>query len=126
MSGLRRRAGAAFRVAFVSRIFPVGLIAWLAAATIVASTSEPSKLLRLERSLDTMGTTYTVTLYGTDQYRLDSAIDDAFDEAKRLEELLSNYRPESEWSRVNRDASFRFRFPPIPQFYGGTISTRFI
>ena len=51
-----------------------------------------------------MGTTYTVTLYGTDQFRSDSAIDDAFDEAKRLEALLSNYRPESEWSRVNRGA----------------------
>ena len=104
MSGLRPGAGAALRVVSVSRILPIGLIAWLAAATVAASTSDPSKLLRLERSLDTMGTTYTVTLYGTDQYKLDSAIDDAFDEAKRLEELLSNYRPESEWSQVNRDA----------------------
>ena len=88
----------------VSRFFPLGLIAWLATATIFVSAGEPEKLLRLERSLDTMGTTYTVTLYGTDQYRLDSAIDDAFDEAKRLDDLLSNYRPESEWSRVNRGA----------------------
>jgi thiamine biosynthesis lipoprotein len=91
-------------VASVSRKFPIGLIAWLAAAAISFGASEPSKLLRLERSLDAMGTTYTVTVYGADQFRLDSAIDDAFDEAKRLEELLSNYRPESEWSRVNRDA----------------------
>ena len=91
-------------MASVSRFFPFGLIAWLAAAAISVSAGDTAKLLRLERSLDTMGTTYTVTLYGTDQFQLDSAIDDAFDEAKRLEELLSNYRPESEWSRVNQGA----------------------
>jgi thiamine biosynthesis lipoprotein len=103
-------------VASVSRIFPIGLIAWLAAAAMTISASEPPKLLRLERSLDTMGTTYTVTLYGTDQYKLDSAIDDAFDEAKRLEELLSNYRPESEWSRVNRGA-YKAPVPVSPELY---------
>jgi thiamine biosynthesis lipoprotein len=88
----------------VSRFYPFGLIAWLAAAALPLGASTP-KMLRLERSLDTMGTTYTITLYGTDQFRLDSAIDDAFDEAKRLEALLSNYRPESEWSQVNQRAA---------------------
>ena len=52
-----------------------------------------------------MGTTYTVVLYGEDQFRLDAAIDEAFDEARRLDVLLSNYRPESEWSKVNREAA---------------------
>lgn len=51
-----------------------------------------------------MGTTYTVALYGKDRFSLESATDEAFEEAKRLDELLSNYRPESEWSRVNREA----------------------
>jgi len=46
-------------------------------------------LVRLERSLDVMGTTYTVTVYGADQYKLDGAIDDVFDEARRLDRLLS-------------------------------------
>jgi len=87
-----------------SRITRIGLIAWLFAATLPIFAAQPPKMLRLERSLDTMGTTYTVTVYGTDQYRLDSAIDDAFDEAKRLDALLSNYRPESEWSKVNHGA----------------------
>jgi thiamine biosynthesis lipoprotein len=61
-------------------------------------------MLRLERSLDTMGTTYTITVYGTDQFRLDGAIDDAFEEARRLDRMLSNYRPDSEWTRVNQNA----------------------
>jgi thiamine biosynthesis lipoprotein len=45
-----------------------------------------------------------VTVYGADQYRLDSAIDDAFEEARRLDQMLSNYRPDSEWSKVNQGA----------------------
>lgn len=61
--------------------------------------------MRLERSLDAMGTTYTIAAYGTDRFALDSAVESAFEEAARLDELLSNYRPESEWSRVNRDAA---------------------
>ena len=54
--------------------------------------------MRLERSLDAMGTTYTIAAYGTDRFALDSAVESAFEEAARLDELLSNYRPESEWS----------------------------
>lgn len=61
-------------------------------------------LVRLERSLDAMGTTYTIAAYGPDRFALDSAMDDAFEEARRLDGMLSNYRPESEWSKVNREA----------------------
>jgi len=64
----------------------------------------PGGPVRVERSLDVMGSTYTVAVYGEDRFRLDEAIDAAFDEARRLDRLLSNYRPESEWSRVNREA----------------------
>jgi len=52
-----------------------------------------------------MGTTYTIAVYGTDRFALDSAVESAFEEAARLDELLSNYRQDSEWSRVNRDAA---------------------
>ena len=62
-------------------------------------------LLRLEKSADAMGSTYTVDLYGTDRIRMEAAADAAFDEVRRLDELLSNYRPDSEWSQVNRRAS---------------------
>ena len=58
----------------------------------------------MERSLNAMGTTYTVALYGTDRFALDAAIDQAFDEVKRLDGMLSNYKEDSEWSRVNREA----------------------
>src|SRR5256885_12008160 len=36
---------------------------------------------------------------------METASNDAFEEAQRLDHLLSNYRPESEWSRVNREAA---------------------
>ena len=74
---------------------------FLAAISVQAST-EP---LRLEESLDAMGTTYSVVIYGSDRYKLMAAAEAAFDEASRLDEMLSNYRQESEWSTVNREAA---------------------
>jgi thiamine biosynthesis lipoprotein len=62
---------------------------------------------RLERSTDAMGTTFSVVLYGSDQQAMSEAIDAAFQEAHRLDALLSNYRPESDWSRINREAGSR-------------------
>jgi thiamine biosynthesis lipoprotein len=66
-----------------------------------------SELCRLEKTADAMGTTYSVVLYGTDLTRMDEAIDATFDEVGRLEEMLSNYRPDSEWSEVNTHAAKR-------------------
>jgi len=63
------------------------------------------ELLRLEKSADAMGATYTVALYGVDRVPMEAAVDAALGEAQRLDRLLSNYRPESEWSAVNRSAA---------------------
>jgi FAD:protein FMN transferase len=65
------------------------------------------ELLRFEESLDAMGTTYSVVLYGTDRYKLAAAAEAAFDEVRRLDHMLSNYRPDSEWSEVNKNAASR-------------------
>jgi len=65
------------------------------------------ELLRLEKSADAMGSTWSIALYGTDRIKMEAAIDAAFDEVRRLDELLSNYKPDSEWSLVNRDAATR-------------------
>jgi thiamine biosynthesis lipoprotein len=72
-----------------------------------AADSQQPELLRLEESLDAMGTTYSVVLYGPDRYKLTAAAEASFEEARRLDRLLSNYRAESEWSEVNRDAANR-------------------
>jgi FAD:protein FMN transferase len=65
----------------------------------------PAGAQRVERNTDAMGATFSVVLYGSDQASMNQAIDAAFDEAHRLDELLSNYRPASEWSRINREAA---------------------
>jgi thiamine biosynthesis lipoprotein len=60
-----------------------------------------------ERTEEAMGTTFGVTLFGADRSRLEAAAADAFAELHRLDAMLSNYRPDSEWSRVNREAGSR-------------------
>src|SRR5580658_5581188 len=52
-----------------------------------------------------MGSTYSVELYGYDPATLTEAADAALEEARRLDGLLSNYKPESEWSRINQHAA---------------------
>src|SRR5262245_26175563 len=66
-----------------------------------------SEDLRLESSAEAMGSTYSLVLYGEDRNRLEGASEEAFDEVRRLDRMLSNYRPESEWSEVNRHAAER-------------------
>jgi thiamine biosynthesis lipoprotein len=73
-------------------------MAWVGAA-------HSPELLRLQKSADAMGSTYTVELYGCDRVKMEAAADAALDEARRLDDLLSNYRPASEWSEVNRLAA---------------------
>ena len=63
------------------------------------------EMSRAEGSVDTMGSTFTVVAYGEDRDQLQSAVASALEEARRLDQLLSNYRPESEWSQVNREAA---------------------
>jgi FAD:protein FMN transferase len=65
------------------------------------------EMLRLESSVDAMGSTYSLAIYGADRVRMEAAAEAAFDEVRRLDEMLSNYRPSSEWSRLNREAGER-------------------
>lgn len=60
--------------------------------------------VRYEANLDAMGGVFSLTLYGADKYKLEAAANSAFDEIRRLDGLLSNYKPTSEWSEVNRRA----------------------
>jgi thiamine biosynthesis lipoprotein len=78
------------------------LLLALFAAIALAQADAPVKL---ERSTDAMGTTFSIVLYGSDRAAMNEAVDAAFEEAHRLDAVLSNYRPESEWSRINREAA---------------------
>jgi thiamine biosynthesis lipoprotein len=67
--------------------------------------ADQPELLRLEENADAMGATYSVVIYGYDRVKMEAAADAAFDEVRRLDEMLSNYRADSEWSDVNRHAA---------------------
>ncbi|WP_263408241.1 FAD:protein FMN transferase [Terriglobus tenax] len=51
-----------------------------------------------------MGTEFTLDLYAADEATANAAIGDAWDEVDRLDDLLSNYKPQSELSRITREA----------------------
>jgi thiamine biosynthesis lipoprotein len=81
---------------------PFVLLLWL----LPVAGSGP-ELLRLEASADAMGATYTVALYGQERSQMEAAVEEAFDEVRRLDRMLSNYRANSELSEVNRYAAER-------------------
>jgi FAD:protein FMN transferase len=64
----------------------------------------PKNTIRLERSVDAMGTNFVIEIYGTDEHLMQSAANQAFAEARRVDEMLSNYRLTSELSQVNECA----------------------
>ena len=69
------------------------------------ATADAANIVRAEGSADTMGTVFSVVAWGEDRGRLESAVAGALDEARRLDEMLSNYRQASELSEVNRLAA---------------------
>ena len=54
-----------------------------------------------------MGTTYFVVAYGRDQEFLSEVASEVFAEIDQLDDQMSNYKPESELSGINRDAAER-------------------
>src|SRR5262245_64309162 len=54
-----------------------------------------------------MGSTFTIEIYGHDRVAMEAAVDAAFDEVRRLDDVLSNYKRDSVWSEINRFAAER-------------------
>ncbi|MBV8819609.1 MAG: FAD:protein FMN transferase, partial [Acidobacteriaceae bacterium] len=80
------------------------------ALSAVPGPAPKAALIRAEGSVDAMGSTYTVVIYGEQREKLQAIVAQALEEARRLDHLLSNYLPDSEWSEVNRFAAER----PVP------------
>src|SRR6185436_2753251 len=59
---------------------------------------------------------YSLVLYGEDRDRLEAASEDTFEEVRRLDRMLSNYRPASQWSEINRHAAERPVTAPVELF----------
>jgi thiamine biosynthesis lipoprotein len=71
----------------------------------MSDTVKSGELLRLEKSADAMACALSIVLYGYDQVKMEAAVNAAFDEVRRLDEMLSIYRPASAWSEINRSAA---------------------
>jgi FAD:protein FMN transferase len=66
-----------------------------------------AKIQPVRRSQPLLGTFVTITAYGEDPDRTQTAITAAFDEIRRVDLVLSIHKPESEISRVNQLAAER-------------------
>jgi thiamine biosynthesis lipoprotein len=64
-------------------------------------------LVRHEASHPAMGTVFSIAAYGPDPGRLQRSLARSFLEIDRLDNLMSRYKPDSELSTINREASHR-------------------
>jgi thiamine biosynthesis lipoprotein len=62
-------------------------------------------LLHVERSAPVMGSTFSIEIYGHDMSVMQAAASKALAESARVDRMLSNYRPDSELSKVNEHAA---------------------
>jgi thiamine biosynthesis lipoprotein len=61
--------------------------------------------VRYEDSHDAMGTVFTVVAYGRNNEYLAEVVREVFQEIDHLDQQMSNYRPESDLSNINREAA---------------------
>lgn len=64
-------------------------------------------LVRHEASHAAMGTIFSIAAYGSSSGRLEDSLARSFQEVDRLDDLMSHYKPNSELSMINREASRR-------------------
>ena len=83
---------------------PLGL-ASVAAALALGSVSASPIPERLESSASIMGSEFRIACYAESKKLAAGAITAAFDEARRIDRLLSNYRSDSELSQLNESAA---------------------
>jgi FAD:protein FMN transferase len=91
----------------VARLITLVASVCLLVVEIAAGARAQPPLTRFEDHAEAMGSFFAIVLYGPDDDTSRRAADAAFEEARRLDRLLSNYMPSSEWSAVNREAAAR-------------------
>jgi len=89
----------------IAALLLVYFVSFIDRPSLVAGSDEPTPLQRYEASASIMGSTYTIAAFGEHRGKLASAVQAAFDEARRIDDFLSDYKPNSELSRMNRDAA---------------------
>src|SRR5690349_18941875 len=72
-----------------------------------------------------MGTVFEVAAYSDSLEHTSAAIDDALQEIVRIDDLMSNYKPDSALSNLNRSAHFRTQKVPIDLYRAIERAVRF-
>ena len=83
------------------------LCLWLLASIVVAVPSDAAdrELERVRRAHYVMGTVFEIEAYGEDPAHTASAVEEAFAVIRRADEIMSDYREDSELSRLNREGA---------------------
>jgi len=79
----------------------------LVAALTLSPVQAADTVVRYEASHEAMGTVFAVVVYGQDRDYLAEVVNQVFEEVDRLDGQMSNYKPESELSVINREAAQR-------------------
>jgi FAD:protein FMN transferase len=90
------------------------LIVFFFVSSVLVESSESQLLVYKKKYI--MGTVFEIAVYDQLPERASHAIEEAFQEIVRLDDLLSNYKPESALSNLNRSAHFRAETVP-PDLY---------
>jgi FAD:protein FMN transferase len=94
---------------------------WAAALVVVVlavgvSAQSSSKPVLVYKQKYAMGTVFEIAAYAESPEKASAAIDKALQEIVRMDDLMSNYKPESALSRLNRSAHFHAQKVP-PDLY---------
>ena len=80
----------------------------LLAAVVPLSTASDHGLEHIRRAHYVMGTVFEIEAYGSDADRTAAVIEEAFQAIRRADAILSDYRDDSELSRLNREGAQGF------------------
>jgi thiamine biosynthesis lipoprotein len=86
-----------------NRALACALLAWV--PLLIAAAPE-TKTPLVHKAKYIMGTVYEIAVYDDQPERASQAIDKAFTEIGRLDAILSNFKPDSDLSRLNRNAHY--------------------
>lgn len=84
--------------------------------SIAASAQSPDKPILVYKQKYVMGTVFEIAVYADSREKASAAIDEAFAEIVHMDDLMSNYKPDSALSRLNRSAHFHAQQVP-PDLY---------
>jgi FAD:protein FMN transferase len=78
---------------------------WLTAFWVQRSDVQRSDVFHFQASRMSMACLYTIEAYGPDAATLPAILNEGFDEVDRIDRLMSNYKRDSELSRINAEAA---------------------